>query len=327
MLQRRKKLACFCITTALFAVTAAMSVEAGEMKFKQDRKIAIAQVSSHLNVRSQPSTEGEILGKLHNNSVGEVIGREGEWLKIKSGSVEGYIKKEYALTGKKAKKKAKKVGMRKAKVKATTLRIRKEATTDSETIGLLPKAEVIAVEDVADGWVKVNSAEGKGYVSKKHVKMYRVNTVAESKEEEAARLAKEEAKKNNGKKPSAGSNSSSTSDLGTRIANYALQFVGNPYVWGGTSLTNGADCSGFVMSVYKHFGIHLPRTSSEQGKCGTNIGTSTSKARPGDLVHYPGHIGIYIGNGKIVHASTAKTGIKVSKATYRSISSIRRIVK
>ena len=120
-----------------------------------------------------------------------------------------------------------------------------------------------------------------------------------------------------------GGQAQASSGLGQQIANFALQFVGNPYVYGGTSLTNGADCSGFVMSVYQNFGISLPRTSGEQGQCGTNVG-GLENARPGDLVSYSGHIGIYIGNGQIVHASSSNTGIKVSGAGYRPILSFRR---
>ncbi len=118
---------------------------------------------------------------------------------------------------------------------------------------------------------------------------------------------------------------STAKGMGAKIARYALRFVGNPYVYGGTSLTHGADCSGFVMSVYRHFGISLPRTSGEQGRYGKNAG-GLSNAKPGDLISYSGHIGIYIGNGQIVHASTEKTGIKVSNASYRPILSVRRIV-
>ena len=116
----------------------------------------------------------------------------------------------------------------------------------------------------------------------------------------------------------------SGSGKGADIANYACQFVGNPYVAGGTSLTNGADCSGFVMSVYQHFGISLPRSSYSQSTVGK--GVSYSEAQPGDVIYYGGHVGIYIGNGQIVHASTERTGIKITSATYRSIITVRRII-
>ncbi len=123
---------------------------------------------------------------------------------------------------------------------------------------------------------------------------------------------------------SSGSSSSSSSGggSGSSIASYALQFVGNPYVWGGTSLTNGADCSGFTMSVLAHFGISVPHSSGAQASGGRAV--SDSEKMPGDLVCYYGHVGIYIGNNQIVHASTASTGIKVSNMYYRSIRSIRR---
>lgn len=114
------------------------------------------------------------------------------------------------------------------------------------------------------------------------------------------------------------------SGKGADIANYACKFIGNPYVAGGTSLTNGADCSGFVMAVYKNFGINLPRSSYSQSTVGR--GVSYSEAQPGDVIYYGGHVGIYIGNGQIVHASTERTGIKITSATYRSIITVRRIV-
>lgn len=114
------------------------------------------------------------------------------------------------------------------------------------------------------------------------------------------------------------------SGKGKDIANFACQYIGNPYVAGGTSLTNGADCSGFVMAVYKNFGISLPRSSYAQSTVGK--GVSYSEAQPGDVIYYGGHVGIYIGNGQIVHASTERTGIKITSATYRSIITVRRIV-
>lgn len=129
----------------------------------------------------------------------------------------------------------------------------------------------------------------------------------------------EEEKKEETPKPS-----SSGSSKGQQIADYACKFIGNPYVAGGTSLTDGADCSGFVMAVYQAFGYSLPRSSYAQSAVGK--GVSYSEAQPGDIIYYGGHVGIYIGNGQIVHASTERTGIKITSATYRSIITIRRVV-
>lgn len=326
-------------------------------------ELAVAQVDSYINVRREPGLESEIIGKLHNNSVGEIIGEEGDWLRISSGSIEGYIKAEYALRGEEGAKKAEEVGERHAKVEAVTLRLREDATTESRTVALLPQEEVVQVQEEAEGWVKVTVEETEGYVSEDYVDVYTVYQEAESREEEEARLRLEEEQRRAAEEaarlaeeanrpsaqassrpsaesaPNAGAGQShqskpssaeqsqapAASGLGQKIADFALQFVGNPYVYGGTSLTNGADCSGFVMSVFQNFGISLPRTSGEQGQCGTNVG-GLENARPGDLVSYSGHIGIYIGNGQIVHASSVKTGIKVSNAGYRPILSVRRLV-
>ncbi len=114
------------------------------------------------------------------------------------------------------------------------------------------------------------------------------------------------------------------SDLGKAIANYGCQFIGNPYVYGGTSLTQGADCSGFTMSVYKNFGYNLPRSSSAQQSVGREV--SYSEAQPGDIICYSGHVAIYIGNGQIVHASTPSGGIKIGSATFRTIITVRRVI-
>lgn len=263
---------------------------------------------------------------------------------------------------------AKSVGRRIATVNTETLKVRTEASTDSQVLGLVPDQEQLSVIDEnSDGWVAVAIEEGTGYVSSDYVSLSTEYTYAESKEEEEARLAKEEAerqaaaeaaaaakaeqeaaarksaakasatKTQTAAKSETSSSSSSTSSAaetksysapsgsnGQAVANYACQFVGNPYVYGGTSLTNGADCSGFVMSVYAQFGISLPHSSSAMRSCGYEV--SVSDMQPGDIICYSGHVAIYIGNNTIVHAATSATGIKyTSPANYNPIISVRRI--
>ena len=297
--------------------------------------LVIAQVNDYVNVRSIPSEEGEILGKLYDDSVGEFISEQDGWYEIKSGSVQGFVKAEYVVTGDEAVEVAKEVGKRIATVTTTTLFVRQEATTESSVIGMVPIEDELTVteEGVTEGWVKVSIEEGEGYVSTDYVTLSTEFVKAESKAEEEARLAAEEAarkkanaaaRNSSGGSQSSGAAVSGGSGMGGSVASYALQFVGNPYVYGGSSLTNGTDCSGFVMSVYAHFGVGLPHSSGAQRGCGYDVG-GLANAQPGDIVCYSGHVGIYIGNGQIVHASTAATGIKVSNANYRQVLSVRRI--
>ena len=297
--------------------------------------LVIAQVNDYVNVRSIPSEEGEILGKLYDDSVGEFISEQDGWYEIKSGSVQGFVKAEYVVTGDEAVEVAKEVGKRIATVTTTTLFVRQEATTESSVIGMVPIEDELTVteEGVTEGWVKVSIEEGEGYVSTDYVTLSTEFVKAESKAEEEARLAAEEAarkkanaaaRNSSGGSQSSGAAVSGGSGMGGSVASYALQFVGNPYVYGGSSLTNGTDCSGFVMSVYAHFGVGLPHSSGAQRSCGYDVG-GLANAQPGDIVCYSGHVGIYIGNGQIVHASTAATGIKVSNANYRQVLSVRRI--
>ncbi len=310
------------------------------------KSLVIAKVNDYVNIRSIPSEEGEILGKLYDKSVGEFIEEEDGWYKITSGSVTGYVKAEYCVTGEDAVDLAKKVGTRIATVTTTTLKVREEPSLDAITLGLVPIGDELIVTEELDGWVKVNIEEGDGYVSLDYVTLSTEFVKAESKAEEEARLAKEEAERKAAQEAAAkaaaqraasnqstsGSESASQvvyatgsgSELGKSVASFACQFVGNPYVWGGTSLTEGADCSGFVMSVYNNFGVSLPHSSSADRSVGSAV-NGLENAQPGDIICYSGHVAIYIGNGQIVHASTAKTGIIISNATYRSILSIRRI--
>ncbi len=306
------------------------------------KKLVIARVNDYVNVRDLPSEEGNIVGKLYNKSVGNFIEEENGWYKIKSGSVEGYVKGEYCVTGDEAVDYAKEVGTRIATVTTTTLKVREQPGLEETVLGLVPIEDELIVTEELDGWVKVNIEEGDGYVSNEYVTLSTEFVKAESIEEERARLEKEEAARraaqeaaNKKMASSKASSSSQTTDggktyqnptgsSGSDVVKFAMQFVGNPYVYGGTSLTNGADCSGFVMSVYNNFGVSLPHSSAADRNVGAAV-NGIENAQPGDIVCYSGHVGIYAGNGQLVHASTSKTGIIVSSATYRPILSIRRI--
>ena len=319
--------------------------------------LVIARVTNYVNVRSLPSEEGEIVGKLYDKSVGEFIEEKDGWYKIVSENCTGYVKGEYCVVGEEAEALAKEVGTTYAVVNTTTLKVRKEASTESSVLGLVPIEEELIVVEELDGWVKIAIEEGDGYVSRDYVNLRTDFVHAESREEEEARLAKEarareearaaaaateaaraqkkaETQANKAEKSEANqatieaarntAASSGGSEMGKAVIDYATQFVGNPYVYGGSSLTNGTDCSGFVMSVYANFGVSLPHSSSALRSKGYDVG-GLQNAQPGDIVCYSGHVGLYVGNGQIVHASTSKTGIIVSSATYRNILTVRRI--
>ena len=318
------------------------------------RGLVIAQVNNYVNVRSIPSEDGEIVGKLYDKSVGEFEEEVNGWYKITSGNCTGYVKAEYCVTGDEAQALAKQVGTTYAVVNTTTLKVRQEASTESAVLGLVPIEEELVVVEELDGWVKVAIEEGDGYVSREYVNLRTDFVHAESKAEEEARLAEEAKEREEARAAAAATEatraaqaaeqtvqkqaqteavieaaqataaSSAGSEVGKAVIDYATQFVGNPYVYGGTSLTNGTDCSGFVMSVYANFGVSLPHSSSALRSRGYDVG-GLANAQPGDIVCYSGHVALYIGNGQIVHASTSKTGIIISNANYRSILAVRRI--
>ena len=302
--------------------------------------VAIAQADNYVNIRSTPSEDGDVVGKLYNKSAATVLATEGDWYQITSGNCTGYVKCEFVVVG--DEELAKSVSTRLATVTTQTLYVREQPTTESSVEGMVPEGDdlVVTDESMADtGWVKVSLLDYEGYVSLEFVTLSTDYVTAESKEEEEARLAKEEAerkaaaaaaaassrKSSGGSYYTGGSSSyaSPSGSGGSAVVGYASQFVGNPYVYGGSSLTNGTDCSGFVMSVYSAFGVGLPHSSSAMRSVGYGVDVNSMQA--GDIVCYSGHVGIYTGNGTIVNALNSSSGITYTNVNYSPILAVRRI--
>lgn len=363
--------------------------------------VGISIAADYVNVRKHPNTDSKIVGKLYRGSAAKIRKTVGDWVKITSGQVEGYIKSEYLAIGFSAEKLIDKFGTKIATVNTETLKVREAKNTDCAVLTLVSGDESFEVIREDKEWVKIMvDGDTKGFVSKEYVditvKFKKAVSIEEEREEArkkaaaAAAAARAEAEQqqaasssNNGGSSSSSSNngssngsssnkssgshssnsssnhssnktnhsggssgnkssgdsdedsSSDSSDSligsgdGSSIASYALQFVGNPYVYGGSSLTNGTDCSGFSQAVFRKFGISLPRTSGEQAGVGKKI--SVSSARAGDLIFYAknghvNHVAICIGGGRVVHASNPTTGITTSNINYRTPYCARRIV-
>lgn len=263
--------------------------------------LGIANVENHLNIREGAGEDYDLVGKLPKDAGCEILATEGDWYQIKSGKVTGYVKAEYLITGEDAKAKAQEIKSIVATSITQTLNARTEPNTDCTIWTMIAEGEELPVlEDLGD-WVKVDIDGDECYVAKEYVELS---------EELPKAMTMTEIRYGEG-----------VSDVRVDLVQYACQFVGNRYVWGGTSLTNGVDCSGFTMRIYEKYGIYLPHSSRAQAGYGTRI--SASEARPGDLFFYGSgssisHVAIYIGNGQIVHASSARTGIKISNAYYRT---------
>lgn len=272
--------------------------------------LGIAQVDNHLNVREEPDEGAKLVGKMPKNAGCEVLEVQGDWTKIESGKVTGYVKSEYLLTGDAATEAAQQAMSKMAKVNTTTLYVRAEPNTESTIVTLVPIEEELEVLEELDGWVKVNIDGDEGCVSAEYVdvsaKLPKASTIQELQVGEGV------------------------SEKSVSVVSYAKQFVGNRYVYGGTSLTNGTDCSGFTMGVYAKFGIGLPHSSRAQANCGTRVGLN--EVQPGDLVFYSNggginHVALYIGGGQVVHASSPKSGIKISGMYYRTPVCATRVMK
>lgn len=264
--------------------------------------IGIANVESgNLNVRENPSTDGKMVGKMPKNAACEVLDvTEDGWAHIQSGEVEGYVSMEYLLTGPDAKLKADELVRTVVVADTDGLNVRDAADTNGNILTQVRQGEEMEFVEMLDGWVKIGIDDMEAYVSAEYVTVTdRLDTA----------ITMTELLYGVG-----------VSDVRVELVEYAKQFLGNPYVWGGTSLTKGADCSGFVLSVFKKFGVSLPHHSGSQAKYGTKI--SASELQPGDLVFYANnsgviyHVAIYIGNGQVIHASSPSTGIKINNYRY-----------
>lgn len=273
--------------------------------------IGIANVTEgNLNVRDMPSIDGKLVGKMPKDSACEVLEMLEGWAHIKSGEVEGYVSLDYLFTGLEAMLKAKDLVQTVVVVNTDNLNVRVEPSTKSTILTKVPKGEELAYLETLEGWVKVKIDNEEAYVSAEYV-------TVDSKLKTAVTMTE--------LRYGAG-----VSDVRVDLVEYAKQFLGNPYVWGGTSLTKGADCSGFVLSIYKKYGYKLPHYSGSQANCGTTI--TFDKIQPGDLVFYKDgkgvieHVAIYIGNKQIIHASSPETGIKISKYNYRTPAKYVRIL-
>lgn len=257
--------------------------------------------SGNLNIRQEASTDSEVVGILTNHNACELLEDAGDWYKVTSGKVTGYVSKQYLVIGDEAEAIAEQEIKTVATVNTETLNVRAEKSTEAEVLSQVGNSEAFTVNSVADGWVEISVDDSVGYISQDYVTLAQALPTAKT---------IEQVKYGDG-----------VSDVRTSVVSYALQFVGNRYVWGGTSLENGVDCSGFTMRILGKYGISLPHSSKAQPSYGTKI--SASEAKPGDLFFYGSgrsisHVAIYIGNGQIVHASNKRDGIKVSNAYYRN---------
>lgn len=265
--------------------------------------IGIANVESgNLNVRQEPSTTGKLVGKMPKDSACEVVEVLDGWAHIVSGEVDGYVSMEFLLTGPDAKLKANELVKTVAIANVDGLNVRDDPNTESAVLTQVPKGGELEWLETLEGWIKVSIDGEEAFVASEFVTVEEKLNTAITMTELLYGVG--------------------VSDVRVELVEYAKQFVGNPYVWGGTSLTKGADCSGFVLSVYKKFGVSLPHHSGSQANSGTKI--SSGDLAPGDLIFYANssgtinHVALYIGGGRVVHASSPTQGIRIDKYNYRT---------
>ena len=332
-----------------------------------NKAVADIYSTTTLNIRKKGSINAKIVGKMKKGNIATVLKKGSEWSKVRSGNVTGYVKNQYLVFGDEIENFAKQNVKKVAKVQTETLRVRKKASTDSKIVTLVSEDDKLKVKKQTDDWAKVKVDGQTGYVSKDYAKVTysfgKAKSMKQIQAEQAAKEAQKQAAQTTignesastsssntsnssttsgstkassvqaAKKASVSVSSSGSSATGSRIASYAQQFIGNPYRYGGNSLTSGIDCSGFTQQIMAKFGYSISRTSSSQA--GEGRAVSTSNLRAGDLVFYGNggsinHVAVYIGGGQVVHASNSapypRGGIKISNVNYRTPICARRII-
>lgn len=330
------------------AMRNALEQEEQEEEESEYANLAIAQVSNYVNVREEPNTESAIVGKIYDGAVAEiqdVAGEEDDWFKIISGSVEGYIKAEFFIYGDEAAGAAQDYVTQYAVVAVDRLNVRGQPDITSERIGYLARGEkALLLEDCGE-WLKVQYAESKqGYIAAEYVTIDEEFVYAKSIAEEQAELAAQRAQQERERESQQDRPEiltdltppdvtyTSNEELRRSIVEYAMQFLGNRYVHGGSSLAGGTDCSGFTSLLYKEYGYSLSRTPAGQySSAGRSI--SYSEIQPGDIICYSSnggasctHVALYIGDGQIIHEANSRKGVIIADATYGNIIGIKNVI-
>lgn len=284
--------------------------------------LGVSLASDYINVRSSPKEDGinNIVGKFPGYAGCNILGEENGWYKIKSGSVTGYVRKDLIATGDTAQNLAVQHAQVMAIVNTESLNVRSEASTDSKAWTAVTSGQRYNVLNQLDGWVQLelDAGDDDGEDQGAFVSTRDNNVTVQYALQEAIEYypAVEAA--------------NAAMAFRNKIVNFACQFVGNRYVWGGTSLTHGCDCSGFTQSVLKNFGIQVPRVSRDQARTGSKV--TSANMRPGDLIFYANrsgtinHVGMYIGNGQVVNAASTRSGIRIYRWNYRTPVAIRNVI-
>ena len=284
--------------------------------------LGVSLASDYINVRSSPKEDGinNIVGKFPGYAGCNILGEEDGWYKIQSGPVTGYVRKDLIATGDTAQNLAVQHAQVMAIVNTESLNVRSEASIDSKAWTAVTSGQRYNVLNQLDGWVQLelDAGDDDGEDQGAFVSTRDSNVTVQYALQEAIEYypAVEAA--------------NAAMDFRNKIVNFACQFVGNRYVWGGTSLTHGCDCSGFTQSVLKNFGISVPRVSRDQARSGSKV--TSANMRPGDLIFYANrsgtinHVGMYIGNGQVVNAASTRSGIRIYRWNYRTPVAIRNVI-